>query len=51
MFFALFRNRSYPIKWLSVVTDEAEFMKAAFAIEQENIKVSIDAAVAILCGY
>ena len=33
------------------ITDESEFVEAAFAVEQESIKVSIDTTVAILCGF
>lgn len=36
---------------LSFITDEAEFLEAAFAVEQESVEVSIDTAVAITCGY
>ena len=35
----------------SVIIDEAEFMEATLAVEKETIEVSIDAAVAILCGH
>ena len=35
----------------SVITDEAEFMEAALAVEKETIEVSIDTTVAILCGH
>jgi hypothetical protein len=34
-----------------VFFDEAEFMEAAFTVEKEAIKVTIDTTVAILCGY
>lgn len=37
----------YPL----VFSDEAEFLEAAFTVEKETIKVSIDAAVAILGGH
>ena len=34
-----------------VFFNEAEFMEAAFTVEKEAIKVSIDITVAILCGH
>ena len=35
----------------SPITDEAEFLEAALAVEQEAVEVSIGAAVAIASGY
>lgn len=35
----------------SPITDEAEFLKAALAVEQEAVEVSIGAALAIASGY
>ena len=35
----------------SVISDEAEFLEAAFTVEKEAIKIAIDTTVAILCGH